>query len=38
MAVDMIAALERGEAIRNVMPQERGYNLDAFKGSYIFLY
>jgi len=32
MAVDMISALAAGQALNNVMPQEKGYNLDAFKG------
>jgi hypothetical protein len=32
MAVDMISALGAGQALNNVMPQEKGYNLDAFKG------
>lgn len=32
MAVDVISALAAGQAVINVMPQEKGYNLDAFKG------
>jgi hypothetical protein len=36
MAVDMISALAAGQALNNVMPQEKGYNLDAFKGKFLF--
>jgi hypothetical protein len=32
MAVDLISALGAGQTLNNVMPQEKGYNLDAFKG------
>jgi hypothetical protein len=38
MAVDTISALAAGQTLINVMPQEKGYNLDAFKGKCFLFY
>lgn len=32
MAVDLISALGSGDSVHNVMPQEKGFNLDIFNG------
>jgi hypothetical protein len=37
MAVDMISALAAGQTLNNVMPQEKGYHLDAFKGKSFYI-
>jgi hypothetical protein len=37
MAVDIVAALAKGEDVKNVMPEEHGYNLHDFKGNQYFV-